>query len=72
MLPIIANVRLRYYAVTEAGEDYGQSTIATRLAEQLGVSLPTASATLKRMTRDRWVSVGVRPRPARVSHAAEL
>ncbi len=31
--------------------------VASRMAEQIGVSLPTVSATLKRMVRDGWVSV---------------
>jgi DtxR family Mn-dependent transcriptional regulator len=46
-----------YLALTYSFERDGQATIATRLAEQLGVSVPTASATVKRMMRDGWVSV---------------
>lgn len=33
----------------------GKKVIATRLAEMLNVSLPTATLTLKRMARDGWI-----------------
>jgi DtxR family transcriptional regulator, Mn-dependent transcriptional regulator len=46
-----------YLSLLYIYERDSQPTIATRLAEQLGVSLPTVSATVKRMTRDGWVSV---------------
>ncbi len=46
-----------YLALLYVFERDGQPAIATRLAEQLGVSLPTASATVKRMVRDGWASV---------------
>jgi DtxR family Mn-dependent transcriptional regulator len=46
-----------YLALLYVFERDGQPVIATRLAEQLGVSLPTASATVKRMARDGWVGV---------------
>lgn len=47
-----------YLALLYVFERDGQPAIATRLAEQLRVSLPTASATVKRMARDGWVRVG--------------
>ncbi len=46
-----------YLALLCSFERDGQTAIATRLAEQLGVSLPTASATVKRMARDGWISI---------------
>ena len=46
-----------YLALLYVFERDGQSVIATRLAEQLNVSLPTASATVKRMVRDGWASL---------------
>jgi DtxR family Mn-dependent transcriptional regulator len=46
-----------YLALLYVFERDGHPAIATRLAEQLGVSLPTATATVKRMVRDGWVSV---------------
>ena len=46
-----------YLALLYVFERDGQPTIATRLAEQIGVSLPTVLATVKRMVRDGWASV---------------
>ncbi|HEY3342292.1 MAG TPA: metal-dependent transcriptional regulator [Anaerolineae bacterium] len=46
-----------YLALIYVFERDGHPAIATRLAEQLGVSLPTATATVKRMVRDGWASV---------------
>jgi DtxR family Mn-dependent transcriptional regulator len=46
-----------YLALIYVFERDGHAAIATRLAEQLGVSLPTATATVKRMVRDGWASV---------------
>jgi DtxR family transcriptional regulator, Mn-dependent transcriptional regulator len=46
-----------YLALLYVFERDGQTAIATRLAEQVGVSLPTAAATVKRMARDGWVSL---------------
>ncbi|MCL5995914.1 MAG: metal-dependent transcriptional regulator [Chloroflexi bacterium] len=46
-----------YLALLYVFERDGQPAIATRLAEQVGVSLPTATATVKRMVRDGWVSL---------------
>ena len=46
-----------YLALLYVFERDGQPAIATRLAEQLKVSLPTATATVKRMVRDGWASV---------------
>ncbi|MGQ9904907.1 MAG: metal-dependent transcriptional regulator [Anaerolineae bacterium] len=49
-----------YLALLYVFERDGQPAIASRLAEQVGVALPTATATIKRMTRDGWVSVNER------------
>ena len=38
----------------------GKTVIAARLAERIGVSLPTSSATLQRMQRDRLIELGER------------
>ncbi len=46
-----------YLALLYVFERDGQPAIATRLAERLGVSLPTTGATVKRMVRDGWASV---------------
>ena len=46
-----------YLALLYVFERDDHTAIATRLAEQVGVSLPTATATIKRMTRDGWVHV---------------
>lgn len=46
-----------YLSLLYVFERDGQPAIATRLAEKLSVSLPTASATVKRMVRDGWASV---------------
>ncbi len=49
-----------YLALLYVFERDGQPAIASRLAEQVGVALPTATATIKRMARDGWVSVNER------------
>ncbi|MCS7061193.1 MAG: metal-dependent transcriptional regulator [Anaerolineae bacterium] len=46
-----------YLALLHVFERDGRPAIATRLAEQVGVALPTATATIKRMVRDGWVTV---------------
>lgn len=46
-----------YLALLHVFERDGRPAIATRLAEQVGVALPTATATIKRMARDGWVTV---------------
>lgn len=46
-----------YLALLHIFERDGRPAIATRLAEQVGVALPTVTATIKRMTRDGWVTV---------------
>jgi DtxR family transcriptional regulator, Mn-dependent transcriptional regulator len=46
-----------YLAILYVFERDGQPAIATRLAEQMRVSLPTATATVKRMVRDGWANV---------------
>ncbi len=49
-----------YLALLHVFERDGRPAIATRLAEQIGVALPTATATIKRMARDGWVMVDER------------
>lgn len=46
-----------YLALLFVFERDGHPAIASRLAEQMGVSLPTASATIRRMVRDGWADV---------------
>ncbi|MCL5274073.1 MAG: metal-dependent transcriptional regulator [Chloroflexi bacterium] len=46
-----------YLALLFVLERDGQPAHASRMAELIGVALPTASATIKRMVRDGWVSV---------------
>ena len=46
-----------YMAVLYVLERDNRPAHASILAEQIGVSLPTAGATIKRMVRDGWVSV---------------
>lgn len=46
-----------YLALLHVFERDGRPAIAARLAEQVGVALPTATATIKRMARDGWVTV---------------